>query len=79
VSCKVLRAAPSFGPHVQPGKQALERAHRGRVDLRAPECSVYLDEHGPKKSGKRWDYILVSGDGRAHGVEVHPAKTDQGG
>jgi hypothetical protein len=78
MSCKVLRAAPTFGEHVEDGKGALKREHRRKVVMEAT-CSIDLDTHGPSSGHgeKRWDYVLVNHDTKGHGVEVHPATTKE--
>lgn len=74
MKCKALRAAPSFGAHVEKGKQRLKGEHRAKINVKA-ECSVDIDTHGPpsKHREKRWDYVIVNHDDAGHGVEVHPA------
>jgi hypothetical protein len=76
MSCKVLRAAPTFGRHVKDGMGALKGGHHRKVEMEAT-CSVDLDAHGPRRGDgeKRWDYVLVNHDGKGHGVEVHPGWT----
>lgn len=78
--CERLRAQASFGPCVKPGKQALAKEHRGRLDeaKHRVECSVDLDAAFEKDepSAHRWDYVLVA-NGGVRAVEPHPANAGE--
>lgn len=69
---------------MQPGKQALERVDRQRVETDGTsslECSLHLDKHMEREepNSRRWDYLLVvrGASQRAVAVEVHPATASE--
>lgn len=84
----VAAAAPPVDAAYKPGKQALERRHRGKVDCADRQRltgSINLDEALAREPGyanqPRWDYGLgyrpESGPECAVWVEVHSATTSE--